>query len=175
MKISNVKTMTRIGKVVNHTTNPQKLAFEYDLALTKEMRKDERGRVYALVVDGDIVKIGGSQSKGGIEGTYSAYFGGFAPKMSLRTYCVWNFMKKAVAEDKTVEVFCVWADTVTIDVPTMYGTEQQTIAVDFHAIENNFVNEFVKVEGQYPYLNMQESGRKWIDTGLSEGYPGMGK
>ena len=174
MKIDNIKTMKLIGSVVKHDTNPKKLKFIYDDDTTYEMRKDNRGRVYALVVDGEIVKIGGSQAKGGIDGTYSAYFGGFAPKMSLRTYCVWNFMMQQIEQGKNVEVWCVWADTVTLPVPTMYGVEEQTIAIDFHAIENNFVNEYVNVEGKYPYLNMQESGRKWIDTGLSEGYPGMG-
>lgn len=170
MNIANIKTMTRIGKVVNHATNPQKLAFEYAPSITREQRKDNRGRVYALCVDGEIAKLGGSQAKGGIDGTYSAYFAGFAKGMSERTYCVWNFMKQAIADGKTVEVYCVWADTVTIPVPTMYGAEEQTIAIDFHAIENNFVNEYVRVEGDYPYLNMQESGRRWVDTGLLEGY-----
>ena len=170
MKISNIKTMTRVGKVVKHDSNPMKLKFEYDTAMTRDMRKDNRGRVYALTVDGVICKLGGSQAKGGIEGTYSAYFGGFAKGMSERTYCVWNFMSQAIASGKNVEVYCVWADTVTIGVPTMYGVEEQTIAIDFHAIENNFVNEYVRLEGEYPYLNMQESGRRWVDTGLLEGY-----
>jgi len=174
MDISHITTMVRVGKVVNHLTNDRKLMFEYNSAMTRELRKDERGRVYALCVDGKIVKIGGSQAKGGIDGTYSAYFSGFAPKMSLRTYCVWNFMKQAIDSGKIVEVYCVWADTVTVDVPTMTGSIQQTITIDYHAIENNFVNEYVQSEGTYPFLNMQESGRKWIDTGLSEGYPGMG-
>ena len=174
MNILNIKTMTRVGKVVNHNTNPRKLQFEYDPCMTKEMRKDNRGRVYALCVDGVIYKLGGSQSKDGIQGTYSAYFGGFAPKMSLRTYCVWNFMKQAVDQGKLVEVYCVWAAIVTIKIPTMYGEEEQTITIDYHAIENNFVKEYVRCEGKFPYLNMQESGGKWIDTGLSKDYPGMG-
>ena len=61
-----------------------------------------------------------------------------------------------------------------IKIPTMYGEEEQTITIDYHAIENNFVKEYVRCEGTFPYLNMQESGGKWIDTGLSKGYPGMG-
>jgi len=174
MKISNVKTMTRVGKVIKHDTHPMKLKFEYDSNMPHERRRDKRGRVYTLTVDEDIAKIGGSQDQGGIEGTVSAYFGGFAKKMSLRTYCVWNFMKQAIEAGKTVEVYCVWADVVTTYVPTMYGAEEQTITVDYHAIENNFVKEFVRVEGKFPDLNMQEAGRKWIDTGLSKGYPGMG-
>ena len=86
--------MTRIGQVVKSSNHEKKLTFVYDKNITKELRKDNRGRVYALCVNGEIVKIGGSQAKGGIDGTYSAYFGGFAPKMSLRTYCVWNFMRQ---------------------------------------------------------------------------------
>ena len=170
MNISHITTMTRVGKIVKHSTNDKKLMFEYDSAMTRELRKDERGRVYALCVDGKIVKIGGSQAKGGIDGTYSAYFSGFAKGMSERTYCVWNFITQAITNEKLVEVYCVWADTVTVSVPTMTGKVQQTIAVDFHAIENNFVNEYISIEGEHPYLNMQESGRRWVDTGLLEGY-----
>lgn len=170
MHISNVKTMIRVGKVVKHNINPKKLKFQYDEEMTREMRRDNRGRVYALCVDGIICKLGGSQAKGGIDGTYSAYFGGFAKGMSERTYCVWNFMQQAIEKGQTVEVYCVWAATVTIHVPTMYGSEEQRIAIDFHAIENNFVNEYLRVEGRHPYLNMQESGKKWVDTGLLEGY-----
>jgi len=175
MDISYIKTMTRVGSIIKRLDHDKKLKFLYDEKISKSLRKDDRGRVYALCVDGAIVKIGGSQAKGGIDGTYSAYFGGFAPKMSLRTYCVWNYIRQQIELGKKVEVYCVWADTVTVPVPTMTGSEEQTITIDFHAIENNFVKEYVEKEGKYPYLNMQESGNKWIDTGLSEGYPGMGK
>ena len=162
--------MKLIGNVVKHDTHPKKLKFNYDNEITKEIRKDNRGRVYAIVVDREIVKIGGSQAKGGIDGTFGAYFGGFAKGMSERTYCVWNFMMQQIEQGKNVEVWCVWAHTVTLPVPTMYGREEQTIAIDFHAIENNFVNEYVRIESTHPYLNTQEAGRRWVDTGLLEGY-----
>jgi len=45
--------------------------------------------------------------------------------------------------------------------------------VDFHTIEEAFVKAYVEKEGKYPFLNMQESGRRWEDTGLLEGYPGL--
>ena len=170
MHISHITTMTRVGQVVKHPSHDKKLAFNYDPAITRELRKDERGRVYALCIDGEIVKIGGSQAKGGIDGTYSAYFSGFAKGMSERTYCVWNFISRAIEYGEVVEVYCVWADTVTVQVPTMTGSVKQTIAIDFHAIENNFVNEYIALEGKHPFLNMQESGRRWVDTGLLEGY-----
>jgi len=174
MHINYIKTMTRVGEVICRDDHDKKLAIVKDTTISRELLKDKRGRVYAIVVDGEIEKIGGSQDQGGILGTFGAYLGGFAPKMSLRTYCVWNFMKQAIDAGKRVEVYCVWAEQVEVDVPTMTGSVKQLIATDFHAIENNFVNEYVEAEGRYPTLNMQESGRKWQDTGLSEGYPGMG-
>lgn len=173
MHISKVQNMIRVGQVVRRDDHDKKLRFKWDEAITKEMQKDERGRVYALCVDGVIHKLGGSQAKGGIKGTYDAYFSGFAKGMSARTYCVWNHIVKAIDSGKIVEVYAVWAPLVQVTIPTMHGSETKKMPVDFHTIEEAFVKAYVQEEGQYPFLNMQESGRRWEDTGLLEGYPGL--
>ena len=175
MRIDYITTMTRVGQLIQRPDHDKKLQLVPDSNISRELLKDDRGRVYAIVVDGEIHKLGGSQAKGGIKATFDAYCGGFAFGMSARTYAVWNYLSQKIAAGQTVEIYAVWADTVTVPVPTMTGTEMQTIAVDFHAIEKNFVDEYVRLEGGYPELNMQESGRKWEDTGLLEGWPGMGK
>ena len=175
MKIDYITTMTRVGELVRRPGHKQKLQLVADATIDKQLLKDGRGRVYAIVVDGEICKLGGSQAKGGIKATFDAYCGGFAYGMSPRTYAVWNYLSQKIDSGCTVEIYCVWADTITVPVPTMTGSVTQTIAVDFHAIEKNFVDEYVQIEGKYPELNMQESGRKWEDTGLLEGWPGMGK
>jgi hypothetical protein len=170
MNINHITTMTRIGKVVRHATNEKKLTFEYDSNISRTQRKDNRGRVYAIVVDGEIKKLGGSQSKGGIDATFGFYFGGYSKGNSERTYCIWNFINRAVIAKKTVEIYCVWAPTVTVTIPTMTGSITQQIPVDFHSIEDAFVKEYVAIEGKFPFLNMQESGSKWENTDLIEGY-----
>jgi hypothetical protein len=175
MQIDYITTMTKVGQLVRREGHDKKLALIPDANISKELLKDNRGRVYAIVVDGEIHKLGGSQAKGGIKSTFDAYCGGYAFGMSARTYAVWNYLTQKINQGKCVEIYCVWADVVTVPVPTMTGTEMQTIPVDFHAIEKNFVDEYVAKEGKYPELNMQESGRKWEDTGLLEGWPGMGK
>lgn len=175
MHINYIKTMTRVGEVIRRPDHEKKLAIVKAPDLSKEMFKDNRGRVYAIVIDGEIHKIGGSQAKGGIKSTFDAYCGGFNYGMSARTYAVWNYLNQHLKQGKKVEVYCVWADLVTVDVPTMTGSVKQEIATDFHAIEKNFVEEYYRLEGRFPELNMQESGRKWEDTGLLEGWPGMGK
>lgn len=175
MKIDHVKTMTRIGQIVKRDDHDKKLIFKYDDAVTNDLLKDERGRVYAIVVNGEIHKIGGSQSKGGIKATFDAYFSGFSYGMSARTYCVWNYINQAIESGDVVEAYCVWAPTVEVDIPTMQGNITKEIPVDFHSIEDAFTKEYVNEEGRFPELNIQESGRKWEDTGLLEGWPGMAK
>ena len=173
MKISHVTTMTRVGELVRREDHDKKLKLIPDENISRELLKDNRGRVYSIVIDGEIHKIGGSQAKGGIKATFDAYCGGFSYGMSARTYAVWNYLSQHLMQGKRVEVYSVRADTVTVPVPTMTGTREQTIAVDYHAIETNFVDEYVGIEGRYPELNMQESEPKWGDTGLLEGWPGM--
>jgi len=173
MNINYVTTMQRVGEVVKKPGHDKRLEFTWDEGMTKEMQRDERGRVYALCANGDIQKIGGSQAKGGIAATYGAYFSGFAKGMSARTYCVWHYMTKCIAEGKKVEVYCVWAPLVKVTIPTMNSTITKEMPIDYHTIENAFVHEFVDKEGRFPYLNMQESGGRWQDTGLLEGYGGL--
>ena len=48
------------------------------------------------------------------------------------------------------------------------------ISVDYHTIEKSYVDEYKLLNGEFPYLNVQESNTKWEDLGLSEGWPGMG-
>ena len=170
MHISHITTMTRIGKIIQRKDDLRKLEFDLDATLSKSQFRDERGRVYSIVVDGEIKKIGGSQAKGGIKGTFNSYFSGFFKGNSERTYCIWNFMWQAVTSGKLVEVYCVWAPTVTATIPTMTGSITKEIPVDFHTIEDAFVREYVMLESKFPFLNMQESHGKWHDTGLLEGY-----
>ena len=180
MNISSVTNAQRVGQIVLHSSHPQKLAFLPDakIALTDKL-KDNTGRVYFITIDGKIDKIGGSQCKGGIQGTIAAYLGGFAPGMSPRSYCGWNYIRQAIKAGKTVEFYCIWAPTITAQIPTMNSVKSLQIPVDYHSIETDCVQEYLQTEGEYPYLNVQESGRKWRDlTGplgesLLKDYPGI--
>jgi hypothetical protein len=173
MEISHVTNAQRVGHIELSITHDKKLAFVPDRGISKERLRNENGRVYFLTVDGDIKKIGGSQCKGGIQSTIGAYLGGFAKGMSPRSYCGWNYIRQQVQAGKNVEFWFILAPTTTAIIPTMNGFIEQAIAVDYHQIETACVAEYLAIEKDYPYLNMQESGRKWIDTGLLEGYPGI--
>jgi hypothetical protein len=173
MEISHVTNAQRVGHITLSTTHDKKLALITDPGISRDRLRDDTGRVYFITVNSVIKKIGGSQSKGGIQATIAAYLGGFAKGMSPRSYCGWNYIRQQILEGNHVEFWFILAPMTTAKIPTMNGFIEQTIAVDFHQIETACVAEYVEIMKDYPYLNMQESGRKWIDTGLLEGYPGI--
>lgn len=173
MNISYVTNAKRVGTLGLSKTHDKKLVLETDSEITRDELRNDTGRVYFLTVDGEIKKIGGSQSKGGIQATIAAYLGGFAQGMSPRSYCGWNYCRQQILKGKKVEFYFILAPMTTAKIPTMNGFKEVEIALDFHQIETACVQEYLSKENDYPYLNMQESGRKWIDTGLLEGYPGI--
>jgi hypothetical protein len=178
MNIDHVTNAKRVGQIGISTNHDKKLTFVADPAITQSELRDNTGRVYFITVNGEIKKIGGSQCKGGIQSTIGAYLGGFAQGMSPRSYCGWNFLRQHVQAGDSVEFWFILAPMTTAKIPTMNGFIEQAIAVDFHQIEAACVQEYLAVENEYPFLNMQESGRKWRDMSgpsgrLLEGYPGI--
>jgi len=175
IKVTNAK---RVGEIALNPNHDKKLMLVADPHLPTEELRSNIGRVYFITVNGKIVKIGGSSCKGGIQGTIGAYLGGFAQGMSPRSYCGWHYMRQHIDAGDKVEFYVIHAPTTIAKIPSMNSEVEVEIAVDFHQIESACVNEYVKIEGKYPFLNMQESGQKWRDISgpsgkLLEGYPGI--
>jgi hypothetical protein len=176
MKISTVTNSKRVGQIKLHPSHPKKLMLEVDPLLSRSDLKSNVGRVYFLTVDGVIKKIGGSQCKGGIQGTIAAYLGGFAPKMSPRSYCGWNYIRQHIMNGSEVEFYFILAPMTKAKIPSMSSFDEIEIPVDFHQIEHACVQEYLQAENDYPELNVQESGKKWRDMRgpigrLLEGFP----
>lgn len=172
MKITEVKNLLRVGQIVlNETGSGPALHLVVDPKFTRDQLTDEAGRAYYLVVDGEIVKIGASQDKGGIRGTISAYRSGFGGRPSPRTYGICNFMFREVSKGKKVEFYVVFAPVVEVVLPTPTGTKVCTVPVEARYLEDLHVKHFVEKEGRFPVLNLQEQNIRWEDNDLiDEGY-----
>ena len=94
MKIAQVKTAFKIADV-EFVSGSTKLNFNYlkDLkdengkALSQKILSENVARVYLIVVDGEIKKIGGSQAIGGIKSTLEIYRdGGVKGRPSIRSF-----------------------------------------------------------------------------------------
>ena len=157
-----------------HFNDLNKLSMKF--ACTKDERQESDGKLYLIANNKKIVKFGGSQTKGGIESTINAYLNGFRVGQSKRTYSIWNYLQKELKENNNIEIWFMKLPTVRTAIPSFSGdVNKKTMSVDYHTIEKEFVDDYYKVNGEYPLLNIQEGGKKWEDLGLSEGWPGMGK
>jgi hypothetical protein len=204
MKIADVKYpgMMRLGGIVMSGTtynpksgtvkrqaHPDVMVIEYDPTITLADHKHESSRVYWVVVDGEIIKIGGSNAKNGITGTISAYLGGTKDSgrgpgkgNSPRTYSVSKYMLECLKAGQKVEIYFANLPQTTLPVYNSRGQviSTQPVSAAFHDFEKALVDEHKNLEGKYPFLNPQEASEKWLDikhpiTGVSlvEGHAGL--
>ena len=181
-------TYTKHGKI-QREAHPDVMVIDYDASISRQERRSDAGRVYWLVVDDEIQKIGGGDGRGGIDTTMSFYLGatkdsgrGPGRGMSDRSYSVSNFLKMSVKEGQKVEVYFVNLPQSQQPVYNSKGDVVHTEMVNcsFKPFEKALVDEFKRETGDYPFLNAQEAKRKWNEmkhpkTGviLIEGHAGI--
>tara|TARA_Y100001963_G_scaffold76935_1_gene106674 strand:- start:4343 stop:4894 length:552 start_codon:yes stop_codon:yes gene_type:complete len=163
----NLNQWVKLGDILY---NKDKLTINY--TCYKDLRKDPFGRLYIIATEGEIVKIGGSQDKGGIESTINAYLrGDIGNSESMRNYAVCKYIKQQLDMGSDVEVWFLPLPIVEVDIPQFSGNKiKKRVSVDFHTIEKSFVDDFYNTNGRYPLLNIQEGKKTWKEMGLSEGW-----
>jgi len=123
--------------------------------------KDKSGRVYLIVVDEVIYKIGGSQSINGIKGTWSPYCDCMNGSPSVRTYGIPILIREKLDAGNKVELYMITSAEVEAPVKGLFGEEKQKIGIDFKAIETKCKEDFKNNTGHYPEWNFQESNKPW--------------
>lgn len=178
MHISEVKTAFKIADV-NWDGKSTKLTFEYLKNLKDEsgnplpqsILTENLARVYLIVVDGEIYKIGGSQDKGGIKGTLRIYQdGGVKGRPSIRSFGVWYYLFHTITTGKKIEFYMIYQDNFEAKVKGLF---------DYHTIPNASLNyklleqcceaDYLEHEnGNYPRWNVQEQAGDWPEDVKSE-------
>ncbi|PAF46692.1 restriction endonuclease [Helicobacter sp. 12S02634-8] len=168
MYIKEVKTAFKIADVA-FVEGSTKLQFNYVKKL-----KDEKGnplpqkiltenvaRVYIIVVDGEIKKIGGSQSKGGIKNTLMIYQdGGVKGRPSIRSFGIWYFLYSTILKKKKIEFYMVYQENFEKEIKGLFGLKKVKNAyISYKLIEQCCIDDYLANEnGQYPEWNVQERG-----------------
>lgn len=161
MNISKVKTAKKVADIVrrnDQSKNTIKMKWSDDVPA--EVLKDESGRVYLIVSDGEIKKIGGSQCKGGIKTTFSFYCGGRNGSPSVRTYGIQVLITEELDAGKEVELYMIQSPKVMTTVSGLFGTEEVEVSA-FKEMESKCVEEYTSITGSFPDWNFQESGSLW--------------
>jgi hypothetical protein len=168
MKISEVTTSKKIGSIIKKDDDsPNKIKVVWvnpkDNILT-----DNRGRVYLLVINGVICKIGGSQSKGGIKNTIQSYTNCMKGTPSDRSYIIHRLLREELDLGNEIHIYMITAEPVKAPIPGLFGITKGFVSA-FKEMETNCIKDYYQHVGEYPKWNFQESNNRYPKE-LSEEY-----
>ena len=168
MNINKVKTAFKVADILSRNDSNAKNIIKmfwheekngYSTPL--KVLKDDSGRVYLIVVDGIIYKIGGSQCINGIKGTWSPYCGAMGGSPSVRTYGIPILIREKLDSGSKVELYMITSEDVKAPVKGLFGEEVQNVGIDFKAIEDKCKEDYKKITGHHPVWNFQENNKPW--------------
>ncbi|MDO7252539.1 type II restriction endonuclease [Helicobacter cappadocius] len=171
MKITQVKTAFKIADV-EFVQGSTKLNFNYLKELKNQNGKilpqkiitENLARVYLIVVDGEIKKIGGSQASGGIKSTLNIYQdGGIKGRPSIRSYGIWYFLYHTILSGKKIEFYMIYQENFEKDIKGLFGLKKVKEAyISYKLIERCCIEDYLNTEdGRFPEWNVQEQGMDW--------------
>lgn len=169
MNITQVKTAFKVADVdLDKEHLKRRIKFKFLSEIFDENKKkmdinilkDEAGRIYLIVSNGKIMKIGGSECKGGIKTTMSFYQGGMQGGPSIRTFGIHVLIKEELEKGNKVEIYMISSTKARMDVKGLFSEEEMEVSA-FRDMERKCKQDFISVEGQLPPWNFQERGEVW--------------
>ncbi|MCQ2837478.1 GIY-YIG nuclease family protein [Helicobacter pylori] len=171
MHISKVKTAFKIADV-EYVKDSTKLNFNYlkDLkdennqSLSQNILTQNVARVYLIVVDGEIKKIGGSQADGGIKSTLNIYKdGGVKGRPSVRSFGVWYFLYHTILTGAKIEFYMIYQPNFETQVKGLFGFHAiKDASISYKLLEQACLTDYRNNNNDaLPEWNAQEQGKDW--------------
>ncbi|MFP6351774.1 GIY-YIG nuclease family protein [Helicobacter pylori] len=171
MHISGVKTAFKIADV-EYVKDSTKLNFNYlkDLkdennqSLSQNILTQNVARVYLIVVDGEIKKIGGSQADGGIKSTLNIYKdGGVKGRPSVRSFGVWYFLYRTILTGAKIEFYMIYQPNFETQVKGLFGFHAiKDTSISYELLEQACLTDYRNNSNDaLPEWNVQEQGKDW--------------
>ncbi|OOP87962.1 restriction endonuclease [Helicobacter pylori] len=171
MHISEVKTAFKIADV-EYVKDSTKLNFNYlkDLkdennqSLSQNILTQNVARVYLIVVDGEIKKIGGSQADGGIKSTLNIYKdGGVKGRPSVRSFGVWYFLYHTILTGAKIEFYMIYQPNFETQVKGLFGfCVIKDASISYKLLEQACLTDYRNnSHDALPEWNVREQGKDW--------------
>lgn len=169
MHISEVKTAFKIADV-EYMKDSTKLNFNYlkDLkdennqSLSQNILTQNVARVYLIVVNGEIKKIGGSQADGGIKSTLNIYKdGGIKGRPNIRSFGVWYFLYHTILTGAKIEFYMIYQPNFETQVKGLFGfCAIKDASISYKLLEQACLTDYRNnSNGALPEWNVQEQGK----------------
>jgi len=160
ISVTSIPNIQHIGDIVAKDTK-SKGKWKVDYKCDKETQKKENGRIYFLVVNGEIYKIGSSSCEGGIKTTFSFYEGGLGGSPSIRTFGIHVLIQKELNAGNLVQIYALFIEPITIQISGITSVKEVVTYPDIKVLENLCREDYKIVYEKYPRWNFQENAEKW--------------
>ncbi len=156
MNIQEVKTAIKIGDFFLRRNHSNKIDIRYLPDLSKKVLTDNSARIYLIVQDGIIKKIGGSASKGGIKATMMFYISAMTGSPGVPRFVGHLLVEKALRNKSRVELFMITSPKTLAKISGLFGYKKVEIA-SFKEMEDLCKSDYYSKEKRYPDWNFQEN------------------
>lgn len=156
MHIKEVKTAIKIGDFVLKNNHRNKIDLKYQSGLDNKILIDDSARIYLLVQDGIIKKIGGSASRGGIKATMMFYISAMTGSPGVPRFVVHLLIAKALAKKSKMELYMITSPRTLVKINGLFGSKKVEIA-SFKEMEDLCKSDYFSWERKYPDWNFQEN------------------
>jgi len=160
MNIKEVKTAIKIGDFVLRQNHRNKIDIKYLPNIDKKILTDNSARVYLIIQDGIIKKIGGSISKGGIKATMSFYTSAMTGSPGVPRFVIHLLIEKALRNKSKVELFMITSPRTLARINGLFGSKKVEIA-SFKEMEDLCKSDYYSREGKYPDWNFKENNQPY--------------
>ncbi len=161
MNIKEVKTAIKIGDFALRKNHRNKIDIKYLSILDKKILTDNSARIYLIVQDGIIKKIGGSIQKGGIKGTVSFYTSTMTGSPGVPRFVIHLLIEKVLKKGSKLELFMITSPKTLTRVNGLFGSKKVEIA-SFKEMEDLYKSDYYLREQKYPDWNFQENYQPYL-------------
>jgi hypothetical protein len=157
LNITEAKNAVKIGEFGLRKNHANKIELKYGAQVPQSLLTDNAPRVYLFVVDGEIVKIGGSASKGGIKATMNFYVAAMQGSPGRPRFIIHLLIEEALKLGKAVSLWMIVSPSVLAPIYGLSRVENVEVS-SFKEMEDLCKEEYFEREKSYPIWNFQENG-----------------
>ncbi len=158
--ITNVPNIVYIGNIVKKTTN-SKGKWKLDYVCDKEIQKKENGRIYFIIINDEIYKIGSSECKGGIKNTFGFYEGGLGGSPSIRTFGIHQLIQEQLNLGEIIKIYALFIEPIKVTIQGIVSSVERITYPQIKEMEDLCRKDYKKIYGKYPQWNFQENVEEW--------------
>lgn len=160
--IEKVNNIVFIGDIINKTADcTTKGKWKLDYKCDKIIQKKENGRIYFILVNNEIYKIGSSECKGGIKNTFSFYEGGLGGSPSIRTFGIHLLIQKQLNLGRKIRIYALFIEPIKVIISGLLSSVEKITYPQIKEMEDLCREDYKKVYGRYPIWNFQENVQEW--------------